>query len=269
MQHRHFDRLLLTGAAGRLGRVLRPRLRQWARILRVSGRAQLEPAAADEELAPCDLADRGGVERLLEGVDAVVHMGGISTEDRFEAILESNIVGVYNLYEAARRQGVRRVVYASSNHVTGFYRTDEVVDTTQPHRPDGLYGVSKCFGEDLSRFYFDRYGIETVCLRIGSSFATVSNRRMLDTYLSHDDLTELVRCSLMAPGVGHTIVYGVSANRNTWWDNRHAQHLGFVAQDSSEPMRAAIEATQPPPDPDDPAAQYQGGAFVRKGPFAE
>jgi uronate dehydrogenase len=263
-----FHRLLLTGAQGRLGRVLRPRLRDWATVLRVSDRVPLAPAVqAGEEGVPCDLADRAAVLELLQGVDAVVHMGGISREDRFDAILQSNIVGVFNLYEAARKHGVRRVVFASSNHVTGFYRQDETIRPDAVRRPDGLYGVSKCFGEDLSRYYFDRFGIETVCLRIGASFPEVRDRRMLATYLSHDDLTELVRCALTAPAVGHSVIYGVSDNKHVWWDNRQAAHLGFVPRDSSEPMRSALEANTPEPDPRDPAAIYQGGGFVVMGPF--
>jgi len=132
-----------------------------------------------------------------------------------------------------------------------------------------LYGVSKCFGEDLSRYYFDRFGIETVCLRIGASFPEVRDRRMLATFLSHDDLAELVRCALTAPTVGHSVIYGVSNNRHVWWDNRQARHLGFVAKDSSEGMRATLEASTPEPDPNDPAAIYQGGRFVVMGPFDE
>ncbi len=107
---------------------------------------------------------------MMQGVDAVVHLGGVSTEAAFEPILQGNILGVYNLYEAARKQGVKRIVFASSNHVTGFYKQSETINASHPPRPDSLYGVSKAFGEDLSRFYFDRYGIETACVRIGSSF---------------------------------------------------------------------------------------------------
>lgn len=262
-----YRRLLLTGAAGGLGRVLRPRLGAFTRALRVSDRAELGAAQAGEEVVHCDLADRDGVHRLVEGVDGIVHFGGISVETRFEPILQSNIVGVFNLYEAARRHGVKRVVFASSNHVTGYYRQDECIDTEAPVRPDSLYGVSKCFGENLSRFYFDRHAIETVCLRIGSSFPAVKDRRMLATYLSFDDLVELVRCALFAPRVGHTIVFGASDNMPQWWDNGKAAHLGFAPRDSSASQRARVEAASPPLDPADPVGIYQGGAFVVAGPF--
>ncbi|MCD0504424.1 NAD-dependent epimerase/dehydratase family protein [Bordetella petrii] len=259
-------RLLLTGAAGGLGTVLRERLRPHADILRVSDIAAMPPAGPGEEAVACDLSDPQAVLELVRGTDAIVHLGGVSVERPFEEILPANIQGTYNLYEAARVHGVRRVVFASSNHVTGFYRQGEVLDADTPPRPDGYYGISKAFGENLSRFYFDRYGIETVCLRIGSSFPEARDRRMLVTWLSYDDLTQLMLRSLFVPDVGHTIVYGASANRDSWWDNRQAAHLGFAPRDSSETFRAAVE-TQPAPDPADPATQYQGGAFVKAGPF--
>ncbi|MCW8166066.1 NAD-dependent epimerase/dehydratase family protein [Verminephrobacter aporrectodeae] len=261
-----FHRVLLTGAAGGLGRVLRTRLKAYCSVLRVSDREALGCAEPGEELCPAQLEDAGAMLRLLEGVQAVVHLGGVSTEQPWEPILQANIVGVYNLYEAVRKQGVGRVVFASSNHVTGFYRQDQVVGPDDPVRPDGLYGLSKAFGENLARLYFDRYGIESVCLRIGSSLAEPRDRRMLATWMSHDDLERLVVASLTAPLVGHSTLYGISDNAATWWDNRLARHIGYRPQDSSEPFRARIEAADPHPDISDPAVIYQGGAFVRTGP---
>lgn len=262
-----FRRLLLTGAAGGLGRVLRPRLAGCCDALRVSDIADLGAAAAGEEVVPARLQDKAAMLALLEGVDAVVHLGGISVEGPFEPILEANILGAYHLYEAARINGVRRIVFASSNHVTGFYKQSQTIDATMPVRPDGYYGLSKAFGENLAQFYFDRYGLETVSLRIGSSFAEPADRRMLATYLSFDDLERLIVASLSAPVVGHSIVYGMSDNALTWWDNTPARHVGYRARDSSEPFRAAIEARQPQIDLTQPAALYQGGGFVTKGPY--
>ena len=262
-----FDRLLLTGAAGGLGRELRPRLRRLARVLRLSDVAEMAPAGAGEEVMTAALQDAAAVDRIVAGSEAIVHLGGISTEGPFAPILEANIVGVWHLYEAARRHGVKRVVFASSNHVTGFYRQDEVISATDPMRPDGHYGLSKAFGENVARFYFDRYGIESVCLRIGSSFPEPKDRRMLATWLSYDDLERLVVASLTTPVVGCTVVYGVSDNTTTWWDNTSASHLGFRPQDSSERFRAAAEARQPVLDRSDPATRFQGGAFVKQGPF--
>ena len=262
-----FERLLLTGAAGALGQVLRPRLKAYCRQLRLSDREALGNAAEGEELVSARLEDAAAMDSLLHGVDAVVHLGGVSVEGPFEPILQANIVGVYNLYEAARRNGVERIVFASSNHVTGFYRQDEVISPRDPVRPDGYYGISKAFGENLSRFYFDRYGIATACMRIGSSFPEPVDRRMLSTWLSYDDLERLVVACLSAPVLGHAVVYGMSANRTLWWDNTSTSHLGFAPQDSSEPFRPAAEARQPTLDRDDPTVVYQGGGFVSKGPF--
>ncbi|MDH5539116.1 MAG: NAD(P)-dependent oxidoreductase [Rhizobacter sp.] len=262
-----FRRLLLTGAAGGLGRVLRPRLAACCDSLRVSDIDELGAAAPGEELCPARLQDKAAVLALLEGVDAVVHLGGISVEGPFEPILEANILGAFHLYEAARIHAVKRIVFASSNHVTGFYKQSQTIDATMPVRPDGYYGLSKAFGENLAQFYFDRHGLETVSLRIGSSFAQPADRRMLATYLSFDDLERLVLAALSAPVVGHSIVYGMSDNPLTWWDNTPARHIGYRPQDSSEPFRAALEARQPDIDPSQPAALYQGGGFVAKGPF--
>ncbi len=266
---RRLQRLLLTGAAGGLGQVLRERLVPFAERLRVSDIAPLgEARGPHEEVTPCDLTDKAAVHDLLAGCDAVVHLGGISVERPFEQILEANIKGIYNVYEAARRQGVRRIVFASSNHVIGFYKQTEHIDATAMRRPDGYYGLSKSFGEDMAQFYWDRYGIQTVSIRIGSSFPAPANRRMMSTWLSYDDLTRLVERSLFTPDVGHTVVFGASANREVWWDNRAAAHLGWVPQDDSEVFRAQVE-TQPPVAADDPNAIYQGGAFTAQGPFGD
>jgi uronate dehydrogenase len=259
-------RLLLTGAAGGLGQVLRESLKPFAQTLRLSDIADLGVAKENEEIVSCDLADKAALDALVNGVDAIVHMGGISTEHSFEQILEANIKGVFHLYEGARRHGVKRIVFASSNHVIGFHKQGEVLDANCAKRPDGYYGLSKSFGEDLSRFYFDRYGIETACLRIGSSFPEPKDQRMLITWLSYRDLTELIRCCLFAPELGHTIAYGASDNRDKWWDNAQAAHLGFKPQDSSEPFRAKAESV-PLLAENDPARIYQGGGFVKAGPF--
>lgn len=264
-----FHRLLLTGAAGGIGRQLRPRLRQHCQVLRVSDIAPLGEAAAGEELQPAALDDAAAMQQLLRGVDAVVHLGGISVEAPWAPILAANIVGVHNLYEAARLNGTRRIVFASSNHVTGFYRQDQTIDAAAPPRPDGLYGVSKAFGENMAQLYWDRHGIQTVSLRIGSVTPAPENRRMLATWLSIDDLERLVLAALRAPVVGHTVVFGMSDNQAVWWDNRLAKHIGYRPQDSSEPWRAEVEARENTwLDASDPVVAHQGGRFVRLGPFA-
>ena len=264
-----FGRLLLTGAAGTIGRELRPRLARYCDTLRLSHRRDFGAAGPGEEIVLAALEDAAAMKTLLAGVDAVVHMGGVSTEQPWSQILPGNIVGAYNLYEAARVNGVRRIVFASSNHVTGFYRQDEVVSPDDPVRPDGLYGLSKAFGENLGRLYWDRYGIESVFLRIGSSLPEPQDRRHLSTWLSLDDTERLVVASLTAPLVGHSVIYGMSDNATSFWDNTCARHIGYRPQDRSETFRHALEARQQRIDIDDPTAIYQGGAFVRIGPFDE
>jgi len=257
----------MTGAAGGLGQAMRTRLKANCAVLRLSDLSDMNPAQAGEEVVQADLSDKAAVHNMVAGCQAIVHFGGISVEQAWEPILQANIIGLYNLYEAARVHGVKRVVFASSNHVMGFYRQNEVVDATSPPRPDGLYGLSKAFGEDLSRFYFDRYGIETACLRIGSSFPEPKDRRMLATWLSYDDLHRLITACLTTPVLGHSIVYGTSDNTVSWYDNRLAHHIGYRPQDSSDAFRAAVYAKTTEPDLADPAAQFQGGAFVKLGPL--
>jgi uronate dehydrogenase len=256
-----FDRLLLTGAAGKLGSVLRPAMRSQVDFLRSS---DIEPpadeGAANEELVVADLADPSAAARLVKDIDAVIHFGGISHESDYESISRVNIDGTYYLYEAARQAGVKRIVFASSNHAVGFYEQLEVIDASVPQRPDTLYGLSKAFGEDLARFYWDKHGLETVCIRIGSSFPEPVDRRMMLTWLSFRDLVQLVVRSLTAPRVGHLIVYGISDNYGTFWDNRLAGILGYRPEDSSEVFRDKIEQMKAP-DRDDVVSRLQGGVY--------
>jgi uronate dehydrogenase len=265
--------ILMTGAAGGLGLAMRSRLQANCDVLRLSDRestrATLGTAQPGEEIALADLARADEVEAAVQGCQAVVHFGGISTEGPFEPILQANILGLYNLYEAARKHSVRRVVFASSNHVTGYYRQSETITPAHPPRPDSLYGVSKAFGEDLSSMYFDRYGIETACLRIGSSFPEPKDRRMLATWLSYDDLHRLITACLTTPVLGHSIVFGMSDNAVTWWDNSRARHIGYVPKDTSDVFRDAVYARTANPDLNDPVAQFQGGGFVVAGPFED
>ena len=262
-----FRRLLLTGAGGGLGTVLRERIKPWAEVIRLTDIRDIPAAGPGEEVVRCDLADREAVLSLLDGVDAVLHFGGVSVEEEVGKIVQANIVGLHNLYEAVHKQGIQRVIYASSSHVVGFYPTTQVVDASAPLRPDCIYGVSKCFGEALSRYYYDRFGIETVCLRIGSSFDEPRNARMMVTFLAHDDLVELVRCALFTPRVGHTIAFGVSDNTARWWDNREAAHLGFVPRHSSRTHAERFPQSGAWPAADDMTATYQGGPFVLAGPI--
>jgi uronate dehydrogenase len=255
--------LLMTGAAGGLGQAMRQRLKANCHVLRLSDIGAMAAAQDGEEVVQADLADAEAVKALVAGCQAIVHFGGVSTEQPWAPILQANIIGAYNLYEAARLNGVKRVVFASSNHVMGYYRQSEVVDAVSPPRPDGLYGLSKAFGEDLSRLYFDRYGIETACVRIGSSFPEPRDRRMLASWLSYDDLHRLITACLTTPVLGHSIIYGTSDNSVSWYDNHLVKHIGYRPQDSSDVFRDGVYARTPEPDLNDPAVQFQGGGFVK------
>ncbi len=262
-------RILLTGAAGMLGKVLRKKLNGWKTILRVSDIADLGPARKNEEVVLCDLSDMDAVQNLVEGCDGITHLGGVSTENTFESILSANIRGTYNVYEAARKAGVPRILFASSNHTIGFHERETRLDANAPVRPDSLYGVSKCFGENLSRYYYDKFSIETACIRIGSSLPKPLNRRMLATWLSFDDLTALVKRIFEVDRLGHAIVYGVSDNKERWWDNHLTTYIGWIAKDSSEQFENNEEFTSKAVDRNDLDVRYQGGSFAAAGHFED
>lgn len=252
-------RLLITGAGGGLGRVARSGLTHLAQTLRLSDIADLGPAAPHEEVVRCDLADPAAVRDLLADCDGVVHLGGVSGEDRFSAILDANIVGLRNLYEAARIHGRPRIFFAASNHVVGFYRQDEAVDLASPPRPDGLYAVSKCFGEALARFYYDKTGQETAIVRIGSCFEKPTDYRMLATWLSYGDLLRLIERVFAVPRLGCPTVWGVSDNTRALWSNAAVRYLGWQPLDSADSYEDEIRAAGKWPEPDHPLALYQGG----------
>ena len=261
----HYDRILITGAAGRLGSELRKGLVPLAKTIRLAGRVPFGDLAPHEEEAVFDLADMEATIAATKDCDAIVHFGGAALESPWQTILDDNIRGSYHVYEGARKNGTKRVIYASSVHAIGYHEVEAHIPVDAPVRPDSLYGVSKNFVESLSRLYWDKFGIETVCLRIFSSFPEPTDRRMLWSYLSFADCVRLVEASLTAPRVGHTLSFGLSNNRVKPVDNSGADHLGYVAQDNTEPFRTAIEATMPVPDPKSPSAKYLGGWFCELG----
>ena len=266
----NIQHLLLTGAAGQLGRALTQPLQALAQQLTVSDldaalkRTTLPPNVRAQ---PCDLADAAAVHQLLHGVDAVVHLGGISVEGPFDPIVQANIIGLHNLYEAARRQGCKRVVFASSNHVTGCYPRSQVLTPQDPPRPDGNYGLSKLFGEGMASLYWDRYAIESVCLRIGTATPSPPDRRALSTWISLPDLARLVRCALTAPDVGFLVAYGMSRNTQAFWNTDAAwQRLGFEPQDNAEVFAPQVAHLQ---QAEGPQRLLQGGSFLGMGPYDE
>lgn len=252
------SQILLTGAAGTLGGELRRRLSGRYTLLRLSDAQEMVPARPDEEVVVCDLADADAVEALCHGMDAILHFGGQSIEAPWPRIIQSNITGLINLYEGARKAGVERVVFASSNHAIGFYRRSQHLDHSAPAKPDSRYGVSKAFGEDLAYYYAMKHGIRSLCLRIGSCLPKPTEARHLATWLSLDDLERLITVGLTADYI-YEIAYGVSANTRSWWGNANIARLGYSPQDNAEDYADEIAALTL----DDPLAEgRQGGAFV-------
>jgi uronate dehydrogenase len=190
-----------------------------------------------------------------------MHLGGFAVEGPWSVILRANIVGCYNLFEAARRNGVKRILFATSNHATGFYRRDEKIDHRVYPKPDSRYGLSKVFGEQLGSLYADKYGLQVLCIRIGNVNPTPVDKRRLSLWISPRDLAQLVQIGVDHPDIRFEIVYGVSGNRRSWYDNSNAQRLGYRPQDDSEPYAAEVLAKEKPAA--DPQAElYQGGNFV-------
>jgi uronate dehydrogenase len=259
------QRVLITGAAGNIGRSLRAGLRGHYPVLRLLDVTPQRAAEPGEEVLTVDLNDRLATEAAMKDVDAVIHLAAVASEAPFDDILSGNITTTYSLFEAARRAGVRRVVFASTNHVIGFYPRGETVRPDDPVRPDTFYGVSKAFGEALGRLYADKYGLEVVCLRIGSFTERPTTLRQLSIWLSPRDCVQLVRCCLDAPAVGFKVVFGVSANTRSWWKDDAAASLGYRPQDNAEEFAAQVE--EPPPDsPSRLADRLQGGSFVEEDP---
>jgi uronate dehydrogenase len=260
--------VLLTGAAGGVGTLMRELLPAYGHRLRPLDVVAVE---GEPDAVVADLADRDALREAVRGVDAIIHLAGISLESTFEKILDANITGTYHLYEAAREEGVRRIVFASSNHAVGYTpwpRPGEgLIPVDTPRRPDTFYGLSKCFGEDLAQLYWDRHGIETVSVRIGSCFPEPTSVRMLSVWMSPADGARLFHAALTAPDVGHTVVYGSSANTRLVWDLSSARALGYEPQDDSEPWAAKLLAEQGELDPSRPDQAHLGGHFTTDPPI--
>lgn len=255
-------KLVLTGAAGRLGSYLREPLTKLAdTLVSTDIVADIGTLYPGESYHRADLSKLDEISPVLEGADMVVHFGAIGDEAPFDEILSANIVGAYTVWEAAYRHGVRRVVYASSIHAVGMYPKTERIGVDAGHRPDTYYGLAKCFAEDLGRLYWEKRQLECVCLRILSA-AKVTNARALGSWLSYDDLIQLVTRAIDTPVVGFTVVYGVSNNDRCPVDNTGAGVLGYKPKDNAEQFAAEILAAAPQADPTDPGQYRHGGPFA-------
>jgi uronate dehydrogenase len=255
-------RILITGAAGQIGKALRAGLRGSYPLIRLADVAPLGAAAEGEEVVTADIRDSAAMERTTAGMDCVVHLAGQSTEGEWEKVLQLNIEGCYNVFEAARRSGVKRIIFASSNHAVGFHRRERFIDDRVLPRPDTRYGVSKVFGEALGRHYADKHGLSVACLRIGTFIVPDRPRdaRQLLTWISHRDMVQLVRRCIDHPHYHFVVVYGVSNNLRSRWDNTNAKFLGYRPQDDSEKFAAEILARGEKEN--EIAAQFHGGFYT-------
>jgi len=255
-------KIVLTGAAGRLGSYLREPMTAMADELVstdiVDDLGMLYPG---ESYMKADLANLDDMKKVLEGAEMVVHMGAYADEGPFEKLLGPNFVGAYNVWEAAYQNGLRRVIYGSSIHAVGMHPKNEFIGTDAPHRPDTFYGLAKCFAEDLGSMYWDKRGLESVHMRI-LSCAQVNNARALGSWLSYDDLIQLVQRCVETPVTGFSVIYGVSDNDRAPVDNALASFIGYRPKDNAEQFAEQVLADEPPMDPQDPGHMCHGGPFA-------
>jgi len=255
-------KVALSGASGNMGKILREALQKRGVNLRsAGGRTPLTPMHEGEDVMHGDLRDPAVVDRLLHGVDVLIHLAGTSVERPLPEIIENNLVGLHQIYEGARRNRVRRVVFASSNHAFGMHSVKDKLRLDAPFRPDGFYGLSKVWGEAMARMYWDKHGIEGISIRIGTAMGKPpENFRQLSTWFGNDDLVQLIMRCIEAPDIGYMAVWACSNNTRSYWDNAGAEKLGYRPQQDAEDFAAGILAQ---PNPLDPIAQlYQGGQFV-------
>ncbi len=249
--------ILITGATGDVGTHLSRELAGKYK-LRLSDQRPLKPPKG-QSFVRADISKLADALRITKGVDAVVHLGGYSVEGPWPAILQANIIGCYNVFEAARRNGVKRILFPTSNHAAGFYRRDQTIDHRVYPKPDSRYGVSKVFGEALGSLYADKYGMQVFMIRIGNVNPKPIDKRRLSIWISPRDIAQLVSIGIDRPGIKFEIVYGISRNKRAWYDNSNAYRLGYQPQDDAEDFAKEILSREIPGDPT--AELYQGGIF--------
>ncbi|MEM9439833.1 MAG: NAD(P)-dependent oxidoreductase [Pseudomonadota bacterium] len=251
----------MTGAAGGVGTMIRPLVRRLASELVLSDLVEIDDLVENEVSMAADLTDLSAMERLLEGADGLIHLGGQSIEADWDTVLQANIIGLHNIYEAARRQHCNRIFFATTNHVVGYYRRQQTIDHRVTPRPDSRYGASKAFGEAFGRLYADKHGLRILNVRIGNVGEKPLDIRRLAIWISPRDLTQLIQIGLTHPDLHYEIVYGASRNVRAWWDNSNAYRLGYKPEDEAEAY-AEIAHQASSENPDDPiTAQFQGGTF--------
>ena len=262
------ERVLVTGAGGNMGRILRGRLAKPGRLLRLLDIAAMDPAAEGEqvEFVVGSVTDPEVLRQAFDGVDAVIHLGGISKEAPFEEILEVNVHGTYLVLEAAHQHGVPRVVLASSNHAVGYFSRDDAeandLPADLPPRPDSFYGWSKAATESLGRLYVDTYGMDVFCVRIGTCFNEPFDVRGLTSWMSPDDGARLMEACLSTTNGGFRMFWGISRNTRRWWSlDAGVTEVGYEPQDDSEPFAEKLISEFGEADLADPIHHLVGGKF--------
>lgn len=255
------QRVLITGAAGGIGTTVRHGLRGRVPHLRLNDIRPLTAEHDAEEIAVGDLHDPEAALTVTRDVDCIVHLAGVPVEDTWAPILRNNIAACFALFEAARINRVKRVVFASSNHVIGYYASNTDVDAVAPPRPDSRYGVSKVFGEALARLYADKHGLEVACLRIGSFREAPENPRQLATWISPKDMVSLVWRCIAAERFHFLVIYGVSANTRIRWHDMDRAVIGWRPEDDAERFAARFADADAG---NDLAARFHGGDYCAR-----
>jgi uronate dehydrogenase len=262
------ERILITGAAGVIGGLLRAELARPDREFVLLDVVAVPEAAPGEAVrtVTASVDDLDALLAAAEGATAIVHLGGLIEDHSWADYSRINITGTYNVLEAARRAGIGRVVYASSNHAVGFTpRSEQEVPATLAPRPDSYYGVGKVASEALCSLYHDRHGLDAICLRIGSCRPDPNDRRCLWSWLSYPDAVRLVEASLTAPAAGFRIVWGVSANTRGWWSLAEGRAIGYDPRDNAEDHLQQILAADPEPDRPGCDPELLGGPYTAAG----
>jgi len=253
-------KILITGASGHLGGMLFRSLKNIGYKNLIGTDLKKKKIDKKKKFVLTNLKNIKAVIKMTKGIHAIVHFGAIPIEDTQSNILQNNIIGTYNLFEAARINKVKRIIFASSNHAIGFHRRTTRLNHSSTQRPDSHYGLSKAFGEDLSRFYADKFNIKSMCIRIGSCLRVPEDRRHLSTWISYDDLTQLVDIGIKHESIHHEVVYGASKNKKSWWNNSKAYQLGYKPKDSAD--RFKIHLLSKNEHKDKMALLFQGGVFT-------
>ncbi|MGI9524638.1 MAG: NAD-dependent epimerase/dehydratase family protein [Hyphomicrobiaceae bacterium] len=255
------QRVLVTGAAGGVSQQIRQHLRSRYPEIVLSDIVKPQNIERGEVFISADLADSAACEEICEGIDGIVHLGGMSVEQPWEDILRCNIAGCYNIFEAARKKKVKRIIFASSNHAVGFYPRSQTIADDVTLRPDSRYGVSKAFGEALGAMYAYKHGLSVTCLRIGNVGPVPLDERRLSIWISASDLFQLIKIGLERPDIVFEIMYGISDNRRAWFDNKRAFDLGYAPEGQSEPFAADILTASQGEPKNEVSEYYQGGTY--------